>query len=492
MRIFTLDNTFGYSPGRANPRFTLRDRVTIVHALDRLGIDYVEAGCPAASASVRKFFALAQTECRLIHTRLVASARLDVIREPVERDEEIQPLLEAATPVVTLSTSCWRAGADGLEPHFRRVGEAVRFLKSNDREVIVRVEDFFNCYCANPQFALHTLESAKQAGADMLCLRDANGRTTPQFVREICLEVRKRFEGVLGICAQDDSDLAVANTLEAVGQGFTHVEGSINAYGARRGLANLCSIISNLENQLGHAAIEARKLAEMTGVARLVAEASTAALARRVQALSNEPNSAAALLERVDERLLGGLTEAGRRAVLDRIKLKEREGYELRTASGSLELLVREELHPNARPFEPEHYEVTSHGSFLGEPVSTATVMVRVGDSIRSETEQGAGPVNALERCLHQCLFAMYPEIASLRVVDYRVQVLDGSQGTAARVRVSLEWRDLGPSWMTAGVSEDLLEATWRALVDGVRLSLMRLEESAHGLLPATDSSWAV
>jgi 2-isopropylmalate synthase len=493
MRVFTLDNTFGHNPGRAGLSFSLADRLAIVQELDRLGIDYAEMGCPGASASVRKFYGYARSEFHPAHLHLAASARLIAVRDAVERDEEIQAVVDSGAPTAIVSASCWQVGAGCYEEYCRRMGETVRFLKAHGLEVIFRDEDFFQCYCRQPMFAWHTLEAAKAAGADVLCLRDSTGSGMPELVRETCAEVRKRFVGILGICAHDDSDLALANTLEAVEQGFTHVEGSINAYGERRGLANLCSIISNLERKLGHSVMGAERLGEMTRVARLVAEAGRDALGRRGHVgVPPAPVAERSLLDGVDPQLVAGLTEPGRRDLLGRIEFLEADGYELRTADGTLELLVREALQPNLRPFVAERYELTSHSALYAAPVSTSAATVRVGDTVRSETEDGDGAVNALERSLRQCLFALYPEIVNLKVTDYRVQILDFSQGTTVRVRVSVEWAESGLRWVTQGVSSDLIEATWRALVDGFRLSLMRRSEDGHCLPAGADSSWAV
>jgi len=493
MRLFALDNTLGYNPGRAGLAFSLADKLAIVRKLDAVGIHYVEAGCPGAGGSARKFFTYARTECRLAHARLVALARLDAVQDALPCDEEILAVIQAAAPVVALSANCWHAGPDGFEPYCRRIGEAVCFLKDREFEVIFRAEDFFDCYAGHPAFALHTLEAAKAAGANVLCLRDSSGNTLPHVMREICSEVRKRFEGTLGICAQDDSGLAVANTLEAVEQGFTHFEGSINAYGPRRGLANLCSIVSNLEQKLGHTVIGANSRAEMAAAARLVADANGAAFDRRGRLRAvHEPSAEEVLPALIDPQLLARLDQTARRALEDRVRLAESNGYDLRTADGTLELLVREAFNPQIQPFVAEHYELTSHSALYGGALSTATTTVRVGEGIRSETEDGDGAVNALERSLRQCLFALYPEISNIRVTDFHLAVVDASQGTTARVHVLLTWSDSGRKWVTAGVSDDLIEASWLALVDGYRLPLMRLAETGRPMPAAVDSSWAV
>ena len=487
MRISALDHTLGHNPERHELVFRVDDRLAIVRRLDRLGIDYVDAGCPAADPSVRELFTRARQECHLAHARLVASLRLDAIRQSLETDAAVRFLLDAGTPVVALSGCGWHAGPLGLQEYCHRLGEAVSYLKSRGRCVIFRAEDFFDGYQADPHFALGILETAKASGADVLCLCDSAGGTLPHVMREICLEVRKRFEGTLGIRAQDESDLAVANTLEAVEQGFTHVEGSVNAYGPGGGSANLCSIIANLEYKLGHTVVGPDNLEGMPGVARFVADAGVPPPRRQT------PPDDEALLHTVDVRLNRRLKSFERRFVIDRMRLLESLGYDLRTAPGTLELLVREALFPDLRPFEAERYEVTSHSALYGEAISTATATVRVGDAIRSESEQGAGPVDALERSLRQCLFALYPAIAAMHVTGYRVRPIGPIEGCAARVRVALDWFQSGSRWTTAGVSEDLTEAAWMALVDGFRLPLMRLGERGLVLMPAAaDTSWAV
>jgi 2-isopropylmalate synthase len=365
----------------------------------------------------------------------------------------------------------------------------VRFLKAHALEAIFRDEDFFQCYCTDPTFALRTLEAAKSAGADVLCLRDSTGAGLPQLVREAAIEVRKRFEGRLGICAHDDNDLALANTLEAVEQGFTHVEGSMDAYGSRRGLANLCAIISSLEHKLGHTTIGLHQLEEMAELARLMGEASSSAFGRRVRVgVAQMTTSGETILDGIEPKLLNALSATGKRSLLDRIHLMELEGYEFRVANGTLELLVREELDPQSRPFIAERYDLTSHSGLTGG-VSTATATVRSGGSIRSETEDGEGAVNALERSLRQCLFALYPEIADVHITDYHVSILDPAKGTASRGRVTITWATGSDRWVTAGVAGDLVEATWLALTDGFLLPLMRLGKPVAA---AADSSWAV
>jgi 2-isopropylmalate synthase len=490
MRVFTLDNTFGYNPGRADFPFSLADKAAIINELDRLGIDYVEAGCPGAGNHASKYFAYARAE-RPAHCRLVAVLRLDAVKEPEERDGEIRAVIEAGAPAVVVSACSWHAA--GVEGERGKIGETVALLKMRGLEVLFRDEDFFRSYLANSRFALHMLEAAKRGGADVLCLGDSSGADSPQLVREICTEVRKRFEGILGICAHDDADLALANSLEAVEQGFTHVEGSINAYGGRRGRANLCSIISALEHKLAHTTIGSERLEEMNSVARIVAEAEAATLERRERGHHLEAaRPGETVLQLIDPHLLHGLPERRRRALLDQVEAMEAADYDLRNAGGTLELLAREALRPEIRPFFAERYELASHSALSGGGLSTATVTIRTGDHIRTETEDGDGAVNALERALRQCLFAVYPEIAAVHMTDYQVKPLEPAQGTMSRARVACTWSDGMRQWVTVGVAKDIVEATWLALVDGFRLPLVVHGERGHAVTEPADSSWAV
>ncbi len=487
MRLAVLDHTLGQQTEPGSLLFSADDRLAIARRLDRLGIDLIEAGAPASDRKAREFFERARQECRLTHAELVASARMDGIREALSRDTGVQAVVDALTPVIALEGCCWHAGPVGLQEYCRRISETVRYFQSKGRRVIFRAEDFFDGYCTDPSFALRMLEAAKLAGADVLCLADSAGGTLPHTMREICLEVRKRFDGVLGIRAHDAHELAGANALEAVEQGFTHIEGSVAPAARRGGSANLHAIVSNLECRLGHTVIGPDNLAGMPAVARFISEINGAPP-------PPEPAlDAEALLRSLDARLRGRLKASARHAVLERIGLLESLGYELRSARGTLELLAREELSPDHRPFEAERCEVVSHAALYSGAVTTATVTVRIGEAIRTESEQGSGPVDALERGLRQCLFAVYPAVANVHVSDYRVQTLDSGQGGDSHVRVAVDWLKSGERWTTAAASEDLIEAAWTALADGFRLELMRLGEHGATTLPAAgDSSWAV
>jgi len=356
---------------------------------------------------------------------------------------------------------------------------------------------------------------------------------------EIVQDVRSRFDGVLGIHTHNDSDLAVANTIVAVEAGVTHVQGCMNGYGERTGNANLCSVIANLELKLGHTTIGRDKLTGLTTAARYIAELANLPV-RREQPFVGQSAFAhkggihvsavlkdSATYEHIKPETVGNqqrvllsdlsgrgnvtyklkqlglgeqLNETSRRALLDRIKHMEHQGYDFETAEGTFELLVREAAHPEFHPFDVVGYEVSTklqggssnRLSASDETVTTASVTLRIGDDIHSSTAIGHGPVHALDVCLRQCLASIYPAISDVRLTDYKVRVLGAKGGTESKVRVLVEWSDHRRSWATVGISDNVIDASWRALVDALRLELMRLIEAGPVKYTIPDYSWGV
>jgi 2-isopropylmalate synthase len=515
MRVFTFDTTLRDGTQGENVSFSADDKVLIAHKLDDLGIDYIEGGWPGSNPKDKEFFARAR-ELNLRHARLVAFGATRFARNTVEKDASVNALIESGTPVVSIFGKSWdlhvhRALGITEEENLNLIADTVRYLKAHGKEVVYDAEHFFDGYNASCDFALRTLEAAKRAGADVLVLCDTNGGTATNRLAQICADVRKNFDGMLGIHTHNDSDLAVANSLAAINQGFAHVQGCMNGYGERCGNANLTSIIANLELKTGHTTIGRERLAGLTSAARFIAELANLPLR------SDQPfvgNSAfahkggvhvaavlkdAATYEHINPKIIGNrqrvllsdlsgkgsilyklkqhgledrLDDSARRELLDRIKQMEFQGYELEAAEGTFELLVREALRPGLHLFEVVSYEATTRS--IG---TTATVTLKAQNGVHSATADGNGPVHALDLCLRQCLATLYPSIADVKLTDYKVRVLDFKKGTAARVRVLVEWSDHRRSWSTVGVSENVIEASWFALVDALRLELMRISE---------------
>jgi 2-isopropylmalate synthase len=519
MKISTFDTTLRDGTQGESISFSVDDKLIIAQKLDELGIDYIEGGWPGSNPKDQEFFKRA-TELTLHHSRLTAFGSTRFAKNPVHEDRNVRALVEAGTPVVAIFGKTWdlhvkRALGITEDQNLVLISETVRYIKDHGKEVVYDAEHFFDGYIANPSYALRTLEAAHNAGADVLCLCDTNGGTVTPRVAEMVAEVRRRFDGVIGIHVHNDGDLAVANTLAAVEAGATHVQGCMNGYGERCGNANLASVIANLELKLQHTTIGSGKLAGLAGICRFIAELANLPL-RNDQPFVGKSAFAhkggvhvsavlkdSATYEHIKPELVGNrqrvlvsdlsgrgniiyklkqhgladrLEEDTRRELLERIKQMEYEGYELEAAEGTFELLVREALRPGVHFFDVESYEVSTRAAG-GASVSTATVTVKAQDAIHSATESGHGPFDALHVCLRKCLSKLYPRIADVRLTDYKVRVLDSHKGTAANVRVLIEWSDHRRSWSTVGVSENVIEASWKALVDAIRLELMRLTE---------------
>jgi 2-isopropylmalate synthase len=354
------------------------------------------------------------------------------------------------------------------------------------------------------------VEAAKEAGADVLCLCDTNGGTLPDLLGQIVADVRSKFEGVIGIHTHNDSDVAVANALAAIDNGATHVQGCLNGYGERCGNSNLASIIANLELKKGHCTIGRERLQDLTSVARYIAELANlplrsdtpyvgkSAFAHKGGVHVSAVMKDSATYEHVAPELVGNhqrvlvsdlsgqsnvvyrlrqhgladkLPEAARRTLLARVKKLEHEGYDFETADGTFELYVHQALRPDLCFFEVDGYEVTIKSGH-----ATATVTVTTKDGVHSGRANGHGPVHALDVALRNCISNLYPQIGNVRLTDYKVRVLDTNKGTDAKVRVLVEWSDHEKSWSTVGVSDDVIDASWNALVDALRLELMRIQ----------------
>ncbi len=536
MRVFIYDTTLRDGTQGENVSFSVDDKLRIAYKLDELGIDYIEGGWPGSNPRDKEFFRLAK-DIELKHSRLTAFGSTRYARNTVEDDPNVIALLEAETPVITIFGKSWELhtrqalGVDE-EQNLAMISETVAYLKQHDREVLYDAEHFFDGYEANPDFALRTLEAAHKAGADALVLCDTNGGTVTHRLGEIFSEIRKRFDGVIGIHTHNDSDLAAANAVTAVELGATHVQGTINGYGERCGNANLCSIIPILELKLGHTTVGKEKVEHLTGIANFVSETANLSLPndrpfvgrsafahkggihvsavlkdastyehiepetvgnhRRVliSDLSGRSNIFYKLQEKGLEELLD---DAKRRQLLDRIKQLEYEGYELESAEGSFELLVREVLQPDHFFFELENMSLVSEKKDGKRTECKVEMTIRARDGLHTATADASGPFDAMSGCLRKCLSETYPQIADIRLKDYKVRVLEPNRGTAAKVRVLVEWSDNKTSWTTVGVSDDVLEASWNALVDSIRLELLRLAESDKSLEKTVeDYCWGV
>ena len=538
MRIFTFDTTLRDGSQGESVSFSVDDKLAIAVKLDELGIDYIEGGWPGSNPRDKEFFERAKS-LSLRHAKLTAFGATRAARNKVGEDPNVRALLGAETPVVSIFGKTWdfhvyRALGITEEENLALIGETVAHVKAHGREVVYDAEHFFDGYLANRDFALRTLAAAKEAGADVLCLCDTNGGTLPMQLEEIVGDVRRQFDGVLGIHCHNDSEMAVANTLVAVEAGVTHVQGCINGYGERCGNANLCSVLANLEIKLGHTTVGRSQLVHLTSVARFVAEIANLTLrpdqafvgrsafahkggihvsavmkdsatyehvrpesvGNRQRVLLSDLSGRSNVAYKLNQHgLTDRLSDIAKHELLSRIKELEYQGYDFETAEGTFELMVREAANPDFHPFEVVGYEVSTKLKNTDCTLTTASVTLLVGEDVHSATATGQGPVHALDICLRQALSSAYPAIADVRLTDYKVRVLGAKGGTESKVRVLVEWSDHKRTWVTAGISDNVIDASWRALVDALRLELMRLKEkdSIESFEEVTpDYSWGV
>ena len=517
---------------------TVEDKLKVAEQLDHLGVAYVEGGWPGANPKDEEFFARARDELKLRTATLVAFGSTRRAGGRAGEDEILRHLLAAGTEAVCLVAKAsdlhvTEALRTSLEEAVAMVADSVAFLRAEGRRVFLDAEHFFDGYRRDPAFALSVLAAAEQAGAETLVLCDTNGGTLPHEVDEILGAVRDRTGVPLGVHFHNDSGCAVANTLAAVRRGATQVQGCMNGYGERAGNADLCAAIPNLTLKMGVETIPRERLELVTPVARHVAELvnvpldpqrpyvgsaafahkaglHTSAIARRSDAYEHvRPDAVGNGTRFVVSELSGRSTIAlkaaelgidldpeGSGEVLDTLKRLEHAGYHFEVADGSLELLLRAAAARSSggleRFFRIESFRVTTDWratparaipgppplvhpwSDEGTLLTEATVKVHVGDERIVATAEGNGPVHALDAALRQAVGRAFPELSALRLTDYRVRVIDTSSGTGAVTRVLVDTADPDGSWSTIGVSENVIEASWEALVDAVVYGLLR------------------
>jgi 2-isopropylmalate synthase len=523
MKIATFDTTLRDGTQGEAVSYSVDDKLLIAQKLDAFGIDYIEGGRPGSSPKDKEFFARAK-ELTLTHSKLTAFGATRLARHRVDQDPSVMALVEADTPVVAIFGKTWdfhvrRALGIELDENLVLIAETVQYLKDKGREVVYDAEHFFDGYIANPDYAMATLDAAHRAGADVLCLCDTNGGTQTGRVTEIVSEVRRRFDGVIGIHPHNDSDLAVANALAAIDAGATHVQGCMNGYGERCGNANLASVLANLELKLGHTTVGRERMTQLASLCAYIADLANLPLrndqpfvgrsafahkggihvaavlkdaatyehiqpelvGNRQRVLVSDLSGRGNILYKLEQQgLASRLDDQARRQLLDHVKQLEYEGYEFESAEGSFELIVRQALTPEQRFFEVQGYEVTMRSEGAEGPRATATVSLRTDRGPLTATATGHGPFNALHTSLCKALASVYPEVGEIELVDYKVRVLDSYKGTAAKVRVLIEWRNDHRTFATVGVSDNVIEASWKALVDAVQLELMRASDAAH------------
>jgi 2-isopropylmalate synthase len=525
VKIQIYDTTLRDGTQSESVAFSAEDKIRVARKLDELGVDYIEGGWPGSNEKDAEFFRRAAA-LPWRKAKLAAFGSTAHPKNPPEEDPNLGALLEAATPVVTIFGKSWdlhvtTALKIPLARNCELIRASVAYLKSRGREVIYDAEHFFDGFAANPEYALSTLRAAEEGGADMIVLCDTNGGSLTAHIQSSMRSVRSAVRLPLGIHCHNDSELAVANSLMAVECGAVQVQGTINGYGERCGNANLCSVIPNLELKMGHESIGRGQIPMLTATSRFISQIAnlphrkelpfvgesafahkggihvsavikdsttyehvapeSVGNARRVlvSELSGKSNliyKAREMGLHIDEK------DEHLRTALNRIKKMENEGYEFEAAEASLRILLETAVHGEPEFFTIDNFRVVTDMRRNEAFTSEATVKIRVGERVVHTVAEGDGPVHALDRALHNALHQFFEPLRSVELTDYKVRVLDASHGTGAKVRVLIQQTDGHESWTTVGVSENILEASYRALADGVRYKLLkeRLEVPAE------------
>jgi 2-isopropylmalate synthase len=511
--IEIYDTTLRDGTQREGISLSCDDKLRVARKLDDLGVAYIEGGWPGSNAKDLEFFLKAKD----IHwktTKIAAFGSTCRVGIRPENDENILALLEAQTPVCTVVGKSWTLHVSDVlrtskENNLRIIEESLAFLKSKGKQVIFDAEHFFDGYKTDPRYALETLRAALCGGASVLVLCETNGGAMPWEVEAIFRQVRGAVDGQLGIHTHNDSDCGVVNTLIAVREGATHVQGTINGYGERSGNANLCTIIPDLELKLKQRCLPKGKLKHLYEAAHYVAEIANlspdehmpyvgksafahkggihAAAMRRsrlsyqhidpalvgnqMRVVVSELSGKGNLLNKIEEYKLHS-DEKSVAKVLKEIKELEAKGFSFEAAEASVAVMLKRH-HPGYKPpFELiDFFCVVEHRQGRGL-VADAMVKVRVDGEVMHTAAEGNGPVNALDGALRKALKPRYPQIARFELVDYKVRILDSKSGTAASVRVLIDTQCDGRLWSTVGASENIIEASWRALSDAVEYGL--------------------
>ncbi len=499
--------------------FSSSDKLLIAKKLDQFGVHYIEGGWPGSNPKDIEFFKRVKS-LKLKKARVAAFGSTRRGKTPVEKDANVIKLLESDTPVVTIFGKSWMLHVRDVlrttaEENLQMISDTVAYLKKLGKEVIYDAEHFFDGFEDNPDYAIKTLLEAEAAGADTIVLCDTNGGTMPLRLAEIIREVRRVVKTPIGIHSHNDAGMGVANAIVAVEEGAVHIQGTINGYGERCGNANLVGIIPNLVLKLGILSVSKKSLASLTELSRYVDEIANMAPDTRApyvglsafahkggvhtnavmknprgyehveptsvgnsrRVLISELSGRSSVFMKAQEMRLGLKKDAPEtQKVLTVIKRLENEGYEFEAAEGSFKLLVDKVLERHTPFFSLEGFHVNVEKLSDGELISEATIKVKVGARFEHTAAEGDGPVNALDSALRKVLIPFYPTIADMHLVDYKVRVLDAKAGTAAKVRVLIESMDKKEMWGTVGVSENIIEASWQALVDSVEYKLLKDE----------------
>lgn len=519
MVVKIFDSTLRDGAQAEGISFLVNDKKKIAKALDELGVDFIEAGNPGSNQKDLEFFKEAKA-LNLRHSKLVAFGSTRRCNGTASEDANVNALLEAETEYVCIFGKSWDFHVEQIigttkEENLNMIYDTVTYLKSQNRRVFYDAEHFFDGYKANKEYAVKTLETAATAGAECLILCDTNGGTFPDEMVEIIREVKSRLTVPLGIHAHNDSGMAISSSVMAVFAGCTQVQGTFLGYGERCGNANLSAVIANLELKRGYQCLPQGNITKLTSTARLIAEISNFKLGANLPYVGNcafahkagmhidgvYKNSKS--FEHISPEAVGNerkflISEvAGKSTVLAKIhkiypevekdnpalteiistiKNMEFGGYQFEGADASFELIVHKAFHRFNPYFEVENFKTIGEGpSVKNEYSASAIIKVNVGGEEEVTAANGDGPVDALNKALRKAIGRFYPVLNEVYLSDYKVRILDGKESaTAATTRVIIESTDGKSTWSTVGVSKDIIEASFKALIDSIEYKLFK------------------
>lgn len=513
-QVHIYDTTLRDGTQREGLSLSLNDKLSIARRLDEFGVRYIEGGWPGSNPKDAEFFKEA-SKMEFTTAKVAAFGSTRRKNSRPEEDANIEALLAAETPVVTLVGKSWDLHVfdvleTDLEENLAMIAESVAYLKSQGKEVVFDAEHYFDGYKANPSYAMMTLKVAAESGADVVVVCDTNGGSLPWEISQVVGDILAQVDAPLGIHTHNDGGCGVANTLAAVKAGAVHVQGTINGYGERVGNANLCTIIPDLQLKMGKQCVPTEKLAQLTELSRYVAE--VANLAHRAHqpyigasAFAHKGGIHVAAMRKnkdsyqhIDPELVGnsqrtviselsgrgnvmekavqyGINTDGDQAreVLQQIKDLENQGFSFESAEASMSLMLHRLQPDYAPPFELLDLTVTVQHRGTRGVGANAVIKVQVGDQIVHTAAEGNGPVNALDGALRKALLDIYPSLSTVHLADYKVRILDSLSGTGATVRVLIDTEQGTRRWSTVGASTNIIEASWQALVDSIEFALV-------------------
>jgi len=520
-RVAVYDTTLRDGAQAIGVSFSAMGKILLAKRLDAFGVDYIEGGFPGSNPKDMEFFnAIAKETLR--YSKVVAFGSTRRARKPVRDDPFVKALLAANTPTVTVFGKSWKLHVKDVlrtseKENLAMIGDTVAYLKDHGKEVFFDAEHYFDGFKDSPEFALKVLRAAAGAGADCLVLCDTCGGSLPSEVVEAMNAAKEQFDVPLGIHTHDDIGLGVANSLAGVAVGAVQVQGTMNGYGERCGNANLCTVIPNLKLKMGVECVRSSSMKSLTDLSLFVDDMINLRPNQRapyvgksafchkggphVDAVRKNPRTfehvgpervgnqrtvlvselsggSNVLLKAVEVGLHGEASKEETREILEVLKKMEHEGYAFEAADASFRILVQKVMKKHKSFFDLEGFRViVERRGKDQECLSEATVKVRVNGEMEQTVAEGDGPVNALDRALRKALERFYPEIAKVQLKDFRVRILDPEEASAATTRVLIESSDGTENWGTVGVSENIIEASWEALVDSVEYKLFREEE---------------